>query len=82
MSSYQAYAQRIARDAQIAEGNERRQAAALQARKAQARKDLQPEYTAISNWISEQMAANGMGPWMNESQKLIDALNERVNATK
>ena len=58
---YYEYAQRIARECQKAEGDERRAAAAaLKERKAQARKALQPHYSAVSAWVSAQIKQHGL----------------------
>lgn len=81
MSNYYIYAAKLARDLRIAEAKREQALEELQARKSQFRKELQPEYTAVSQWMDEQMKAHGLnGSWLNESQKMIDELNARVDA--
>lgn len=81
MGSYYTYMQLIARDARIAERKREQAREELQARKNQFRKELQPEYTKITEWMDAQMAAHGLnGSWLEESQQMIDALDARVAA--
>ena len=81
MSNYYIYAAKLARDLRIADVKRERALEALQERKAQFRKELQPEYTAVKEWMDAQMKVHGLGgSWMDESQKMIDALDARVAA--
>jgi len=80
--SYYAYAQRIARECQKAEGDERRAANALKERKAQARKSLQPEYTAVAEWTTAQIKEHGLtGKVLAAGDARIAALDAIVSAT-
>jgi hypothetical protein len=80
--SYYAYTQRIARECQKAEGDERRAAAALKDRKAKARKALQPEYSEISNWMSAQIKEHGlMGEMLATANVRIATLDALVAST-
>jgi hypothetical protein len=80
--SYYAYTQRIARDCEKAEGDERRAAAALKDRKVQARKSLQPEYSEISNWMSAQIKEHGLtGEMLATANARIATLDAIVAAT-
>jgi hypothetical protein len=81
MSNYYIYAAKLARDLRAREANREQALEALQERKAQFRKELQPEYTAVSEWMDAQMKVHGLsGSWLNESQKMIEALDARVSA--
>ena len=81
MSNYYIYAAKLARDLSRAEARRERALEELQARKDQFRKELQPEYTAVSEWMDAQMKVHGLsGSWLNESQKMIEALDARVAA--
>jgi phosphoribosyl-ATP pyrophosphohydrolase len=81
MNSYYTYMQLIARDARIADRKREKALEELQARKDQFRKELQPEYTAVSDWMDAQMKVHGLsGSWLGESEKMIAALDARVAA--
>ena len=78
MSSYYMYFAKLALDLERAEARRERALEALQARKDQFRKELQPEYTKVSEWMDAQMAVHGLnGSWLDESQKMIEALDAR-----
>jgi hypothetical protein len=82
MSSYYQIAQKVARQCEIAEGNDRRAAAALKDRKAQVRKSMQPEYAAVSDWINAQIKDLGLcSEVLSGAQQRIDALDAIVAAT-
>ena len=81
MSSYYEYFAKVARDRRIAEVKRERALEALQARKAEFRKELQPEYTKVREWMDAQMAVHGLsGSWLQESEKMIAELDARVQA--
>jgi hypothetical protein len=81
MSNYYIYAAKLARDLRAREAKREQAREELQARKNQFRKELQPEYDAVSAWMNEQIKAHGLGgSWLDESEKMIAALDARVAA--
>ena len=81
MSNYYTYCAKLALDLERAEARRERALEALQARKAEFRKELQPEYTAINKWMDAQMAIHGLsGSWLSESERMIAELDARVDA--
>jgi predicted RNase H-like nuclease (RuvC/YqgF family) len=81
MSNYYIYSAKLTRDLRAREAKRWQELEELQARKAEFRKELQPEYTAVKEWMDAQMKIHGLnGSWMEESQKMIDALDARVAA--
>jgi hypothetical protein len=81
MTSYYEYAKRIAKNCEIAEGNEKRQAAALKEKKIQMRKAMQAEYDAIAAWTSAQIKEFGLNSGaLNESAKKIAVLDDLISA--
>jgi hypothetical protein len=81
MSNYYIYAAKLARDLRIADVKRERALEALQERKAQFRKELQPEYTKITEWMDAQMKIHGLnGSWLGQSEKMIAELDARVDA--
>ena len=81
MGNYYIYAAKLTRDLRAREAKRWQALEALQARKDQFRKELQPEYTAVKEWMDAQMKAHGLnGSWLEESQQMIDALDARVAA--
>lgn len=83
MGSYYEYAAKIAKLAAIDEGNQRRSVLALKDKKNQLRKEMQPEFDAVSKWIDEQMKEHGLnGTWLRESEQKINTLNARIASIK
>ena len=81
MSNYYTYFAKLALDLERAEARRERALEALQARKTEFRKELQPEYTKVREWMDAQMAVHGLsGSWLDESQKMIAELDARVDA--
>jgi hypothetical protein len=81
MSNYYIYVAKLARDLRAHEAKRELALEALQARKAEFRKELQPEYTKITEWMDAQMKIHGLsGSWLLKSEKMIAELDARVDA--
>jgi ribosomal protein L9 len=81
MSNYYIYAAKLERDLSAREAKREQAREALQARKAEFRKELQPEYTKITEWMDAQMKIYGLsGSWLLQSEKMIAELDARVDA--
>jgi len=81
MSNYYIYSAKLTRDLRAREAKRWQELEELQARKAEFRKELQPEYTKITEWMDAQMKTHGLsGPWLLQSEKMIAELDARVDA--
>jgi hypothetical protein len=81
MSNYYIYSAKLTRDLRAREAKRWQELEELQARKAEFRKELQPEYTKITDWMDAQMKIHGLsGSWLLQSEKMIAELDARVDA--